>query len=134
MKTREYLAIKRRIDDFELAESLTRTKLIQGARAGNATALACLRAVQPEASSGRDAQVRLVKPAGHEPDSGIGPREVGCSTRHSCSSCLSLGPRLYSPCDDGCSSPRRLRRPRPTAAPDAPVQAAATTSRVDANR
>jgi hypothetical protein len=39
MKTREYLAIKRRIDDFELAESLTRTKLIQGARAGNITAL-----------------------------------------------------------------------------------------------
>ena len=42
MKTREYLAIKRRIDDFELAESLTRTKLIQGARAGNAAALAML--------------------------------------------------------------------------------------------
>ena len=39
MKTREYLAIKRRIDDFELAESLTRTKLIQHARAGNVTAL-----------------------------------------------------------------------------------------------
>ncbi len=39
MKTREYLAIKRRIDDFELAESLTRTKLIQGARAGNIAAL-----------------------------------------------------------------------------------------------
>jgi hypothetical protein len=39
MRTREYLAIKRRIDDFELAESLTRTKLIQGARAGNVTAL-----------------------------------------------------------------------------------------------
>lgn len=39
MKTREYLAIKRRIDDFELAESLTRTKLIQNARAGNVTAL-----------------------------------------------------------------------------------------------
>jgi hypothetical protein len=39
MKTREYLAIKRRIDDFELAESLTRTKLIQSARAGNVTAL-----------------------------------------------------------------------------------------------
>ncbi len=42
MKTREYLAIKRRIDDFELAESLTRTKLIQGARAGNVAALAML--------------------------------------------------------------------------------------------
>jgi hypothetical protein len=39
MKTREYLAIKRRIDDFELAESLTRTKLIQGARAGNLAAI-----------------------------------------------------------------------------------------------
>ncbi len=39
MKTREYLAIKRRIDDFELAESLTRTKLIQGARAGNIAAI-----------------------------------------------------------------------------------------------
>jgi hypothetical protein len=39
MKTREYLAIKRRIDDFELAESLNRTKLIQSARAGNVTAL-----------------------------------------------------------------------------------------------
>jgi hypothetical protein len=39
MKTREYLAIKRRIDDFELAESLTRTKLIQSARAGNVSAL-----------------------------------------------------------------------------------------------
>jgi hypothetical protein len=39
MKTREYLAIKRRIDDFELSESLTRTKLIQSAKAGNLTAL-----------------------------------------------------------------------------------------------
>jgi len=39
MKTREYLVIKRRIDDFELAESLTRSKLIQGAKAGNITAL-----------------------------------------------------------------------------------------------
>ena len=39
MKTREYLVIKRRIDDFELAESLTRSKLIQGAKAGNVTAL-----------------------------------------------------------------------------------------------
>ncbi|HSB79879.1 MAG TPA: hypothetical protein VLM91_13955 [Candidatus Methylomirabilis sp.] len=43
MKTREYLAIKRRIDDFELSESLTRTKLIQGAKAGNAAALSLLR-------------------------------------------------------------------------------------------
>ena len=42
MKTREYLAIKRRIDDFELAESLTRSKLIQGARAGNVVALGML--------------------------------------------------------------------------------------------
>ena len=42
MKTREYLAIKRRIDDFELAESLTRSKLIQGARAGNVMALGML--------------------------------------------------------------------------------------------
>ncbi len=42
MKTREYLAIKRRIDDFELAESLTRTKLIQSARAGNVSALSKL--------------------------------------------------------------------------------------------
>jgi hypothetical protein len=39
MKTREYLVIKRRIDDFELAESLTRSKLLQGAKAGNITAL-----------------------------------------------------------------------------------------------
>ncbi len=39
MKTREYLAIKRRIDDFELSESLTRTKLLQGARAGNLAAI-----------------------------------------------------------------------------------------------
>ena len=43
MKTREYLAIKRRIDDFELAESLARTKLIQGAKAGDPTALSILR-------------------------------------------------------------------------------------------
>jgi hypothetical protein len=43
MKTREYLAIKRRIDDFELSEFLTRTKLIQGAKAGNAAALSLLR-------------------------------------------------------------------------------------------
>lgn len=42
MKTREYLAIKRRIDDFELSESLTRTKLIQGAKAGDAAALSLL--------------------------------------------------------------------------------------------
>ena len=42
MKTREYLAIKRRIDDFELAESLIRSKLIQGARAGNVVALGML--------------------------------------------------------------------------------------------
>jgi hypothetical protein len=42
MKTREYLAIKRRIDDFELAESLSRSKLIQGARAGNVAALSML--------------------------------------------------------------------------------------------
>jgi len=42
MKTREYLAIKRRIDDFELSESLTRTKLIQGAKAGDAAALSQL--------------------------------------------------------------------------------------------
>jgi hypothetical protein len=65
MKTREYLAIKRRIDDFELSESLTRTKLIQGAKAGDATALSllheryCLRlplvedALKLHASSGR---------------------------------------------------------------------------------
>jgi len=39
MRTREYRAIKRRIDDFELSESLTRTKLMQSARAGNLTAL-----------------------------------------------------------------------------------------------
>jgi len=42
MKTREYLAIKRRIDDFELSEQLTRTKLMQGAKAGNVTALSLL--------------------------------------------------------------------------------------------
>ena len=42
MKTREYLVIKRRIDDFELSESLTRSKLIQGAKAGNITALRML--------------------------------------------------------------------------------------------
>jgi hypothetical protein len=43
MKTREYIAIKRRIDDFEIAEALTRTKLIQGAKAGDAHALTLLR-------------------------------------------------------------------------------------------
>jgi len=43
MKTREYLAIKRRIDDFELSEQLTRTKLMQGAKAGDVTALSRLR-------------------------------------------------------------------------------------------
>jgi len=66
MKTREYLAIKRRIDDFELAESLTRTKLIQGARAGNATALAMLHERYnlrlPLVEDALKAQ--LVKPAG----------------------------------------------------------------------
>jgi hypothetical protein len=43
MKTREYLAIKRRIDEFELSESLTREKLIAGARAGSIAALMILR-------------------------------------------------------------------------------------------
>ncbi len=43
MKTREYLAIKRRIDDFELSEQLTRTKLMQGAKAGDIRALSLLR-------------------------------------------------------------------------------------------
>jgi hypothetical protein len=43
MKTREYLAIKRRIDDFELSEHLTRTKLMQGAKAGDVRALTLLR-------------------------------------------------------------------------------------------
>jgi hypothetical protein len=43
MKTREYLAIKRRIDEFELAESLTREKLMAGARAGSISALTVLR-------------------------------------------------------------------------------------------
>lgn len=43
MKTREYLAIRRRIDDFELSEQLTRTKLMQGAKAGDVTALSLLR-------------------------------------------------------------------------------------------
>ncbi len=43
MKTREYIAIKRRIDDFEIAEALTRTKLIQGAKAGDLRALSLLR-------------------------------------------------------------------------------------------
>jgi hypothetical protein len=43
MKTREYLAIKRRIDDFELSEQLARTKLMQGAKAGDITSLSLLR-------------------------------------------------------------------------------------------
>lgn len=43
MKTREYLAIKRRIDEFELAESLSREKLMAGARAGSIAALTILR-------------------------------------------------------------------------------------------
>jgi len=43
MKTREYLAIKRRIDDFELCEQLTRNKLMQGAKAGDVAALSLLR-------------------------------------------------------------------------------------------
>jgi hypothetical protein len=43
MKTREYLAIKRRIDDFELSEQLTRTKLMQGAKAGDLRSLTLLR-------------------------------------------------------------------------------------------
>ncbi len=43
MKTREYLAIKRRIDDFELSEQLTRNKLMQGAKAGDVVALSLLR-------------------------------------------------------------------------------------------
>jgi hypothetical protein len=66
MKTREYLAIKRRIDDFELAESLTRTKLIQGARAGNATALALLhQRYNLRLPLVEDAlRAQLVKPAG----------------------------------------------------------------------
>jgi len=42
MKTREYLAIKRRIDDFELSEQLTRNKLMQGAKAGDVGALSLL--------------------------------------------------------------------------------------------
>jgi len=43
MKTREYLVIKRRIDDFELSEQLTRMKLMQGAKAGDVAALCLLR-------------------------------------------------------------------------------------------
>ena len=43
MKTREYLAIKRRIDDFELSETLVRTKLMQEAKAGHPDALFMLR-------------------------------------------------------------------------------------------
>jgi len=42
MKTREYLEIKRRIDSFELSESLSRTRLIRGALAGDMGALALL--------------------------------------------------------------------------------------------
>jgi len=42
MNPREYLVIKRRIDDFELSEQLTRTKLMQGARAGDVAALCLL--------------------------------------------------------------------------------------------
>jgi hypothetical protein len=43
MKTREYLAIKRRIDDFELSEALVRSKLMHEARAGDPEALSMLR-------------------------------------------------------------------------------------------
>jgi hypothetical protein len=43
MKTREYLAINRRIDAFELSERLNRVKLIQGAKAGDVAALSLLR-------------------------------------------------------------------------------------------
>jgi hypothetical protein len=43
MKTREYLEIKRRIDSFELSESLARTRLIRGAMAGDVGALILLR-------------------------------------------------------------------------------------------
>ncbi len=43
MKAREYLAIQRRILDFEIAEALTRTKLIREARAGDRQALSLLR-------------------------------------------------------------------------------------------
>jgi hypothetical protein len=43
MKTREYLAINRRIDAFELSEHLNRAKLIQGAKAGDVAALCILR-------------------------------------------------------------------------------------------
>ncbi len=42
MKGREYLAIQRRIREFEIAEALIRTKLIQGARAGDRQALSLL--------------------------------------------------------------------------------------------
>lgn len=42
MKTREYLEIKRRIDSFELSESMTRTRLIRGALAGDVRALTLL--------------------------------------------------------------------------------------------
>jgi hypothetical protein len=43
MRTREYLEIKRRIDSFELSESLARTRLIRGAMAGDLGALTLLR-------------------------------------------------------------------------------------------
>lgn len=42
MKTREYLEIKRRIDTFELSEELARTRLIEGAKAGDIGALTLL--------------------------------------------------------------------------------------------
>jgi hypothetical protein len=43
MKTREYIEIKRRIDSFELSESMSRTRLIRGAMAGDVNALVQLR-------------------------------------------------------------------------------------------
>jgi hypothetical protein len=43
MRTREYLEIKRRVDSFELSESLARTRLIRGAMAGDVGALILLR-------------------------------------------------------------------------------------------
>lgn len=43
MKTREYIEIKRRIDSFELSESLMRSRLIRGAMAGDVNALTQLR-------------------------------------------------------------------------------------------
>jgi len=42
VKTREYIEIKRRIDSFELSESLSRTRLIRGALAGDMGALTLL--------------------------------------------------------------------------------------------